>query len=84
MQFEDGKMIPASKYFSSEESASLELTDEEKKMAEEIKVCTSHDEKYSIGRHLENFDLWRYLWLLVYLERHSEQRFKYRRNNRFL
>ncbi|XP_056604365.1 mitochondrial 10-formyltetrahydrofolate dehydrogenase isoform X1 [Triplophysa dalaica] len=38
LQFEDGKMIPASKYFSSEESASLELTDEEKKMAEEIKA----------------------------------------------
>lgn len=39
LQFEDGKMIHASKYFSSEEAASLELTDEEKKMAEEIKVC---------------------------------------------
>ncbi|XP_055045893.2 mitochondrial 10-formyltetrahydrofolate dehydrogenase isoform X1 [Misgurnus anguillicaudatus] len=36
--FEDGKMIPASKYFSSEETTSLELTDEEKKMAEEIKA----------------------------------------------
>lgn len=38
LQFEDGKMIPASKYFSSEETTSLELTDEEKKMAEEIKA----------------------------------------------
>ncbi|KAM3859193.1 mitochondrial 10-formyltetrahydrofolate dehydrogenase [Diretmus argenteus] len=38
LQFEDGKMIPASKYFSSGESSSVELTDEEKKMAEEIKA----------------------------------------------
>ncbi|XP_005808203.1 mitochondrial 10-formyltetrahydrofolate dehydrogenase [Xiphophorus maculatus] len=37
LQFEDGKMIPASKYFSSGESSSVELTDDEKKMAEEIK-----------------------------------------------
>lgn len=39
LQFEDGKMIPASKYFSSEETTSLDLTDDEKKMAEEIRVC---------------------------------------------
>ena len=38
LQFEDGKMIPASKYFSSGESTSIELTDEEKKMAEEIRA----------------------------------------------
>lgn len=38
LQFEDGKMISASKYFSSGESSSVELTDDEKKMAEEIKV----------------------------------------------
>uniref|UniRef100_A0AAQ4RFU9 10-formyltetrahydrofolate dehydrogenase n=1 Tax=Gasterosteus aculeatus aculeatus TaxID=481459 RepID=A0AAQ4RFU9_GASAC len=37
LQFEDGKMIPASKYFSSGESATVELTDDENKMAEEIK-----------------------------------------------
>ncbi|KAM3587274.1 uncharacterized protein V6R79_000597 [Siganus canaliculatus] len=37
LQFEDGKMIPASKYFSSGESSSVELTDEEKKMADEIR-----------------------------------------------
>ncbi|XP_034382250.1 mitochondrial 10-formyltetrahydrofolate dehydrogenase isoform X1 [Cyclopterus lumpus] len=37
LQFEDGKMIPASKYFSSGESSSVELTDDEKKMAEEIR-----------------------------------------------
>ncbi|XP_068163017.1 mitochondrial 10-formyltetrahydrofolate dehydrogenase [Antennarius striatus] len=37
LQFEDGKMIPASKYFSSGESSSVDLTDEEKKMAEEIR-----------------------------------------------
>lgn len=38
LQFEDGKMIPASKYFSSGESVSVELTDDEKKMAEEIRA----------------------------------------------
>ncbi|XP_070784753.1 mitochondrial 10-formyltetrahydrofolate dehydrogenase [Enoplosus armatus] len=37
LQFEDGKMIPASKYFSSGESSSVELTDDERKMAEEIR-----------------------------------------------
>ncbi|XP_072233244.1 mitochondrial 10-formyltetrahydrofolate dehydrogenase isoform X1 [Leuresthes tenuis] len=37
LQFEDGKMIPASKYFSSGESSSIELTDEENKMADEIR-----------------------------------------------
>ncbi|KAM6895413.1 mitochondrial 10-formyltetrahydrofolate dehydrogenase [Xenentodon cancila] len=37
LQFEDGKMIPASKYFSSGESCSVELSADEKKMAEEIR-----------------------------------------------
>lgn len=41
LQSEDGKMIPASKYFSSGESSSVELTDDEKKMAEEIKASTT-------------------------------------------
>lgn len=38
LQFQDGKMIPASKYFSADETTTLELTEEEKKMAEDIKV----------------------------------------------
>ncbi len=38
LQFEDGKMIPASKYFSTGESSSVELSDVEKKMAEEIRA----------------------------------------------
>nr|XP_020660065.1 mitochondrial 10-formyltetrahydrofolate dehydrogenase [Pogona vitticeps] len=37
LQFEDGRMIPASKYFSMDEMSSVELTEEEKKMAEDIK-----------------------------------------------
>ncbi|CAB1345764.1 unnamed protein product [Coregonus sp. 'balchen'] len=37
LQFEDGKMISAAKYFSSGDTASVELTDDEKKMAEEIR-----------------------------------------------
>ncbi|XP_060745088.1 mitochondrial 10-formyltetrahydrofolate dehydrogenase [Tachysurus vachellii] len=37
LQFEDGKMIPAAKYFSSGETSSVQLTDEEKKMAEDIR-----------------------------------------------
>lgn len=38
LQFEDGKMIPASKYFSSGESSSVELSEEELKIAAEIKA----------------------------------------------
>ncbi|XP_041058751.1 mitochondrial 10-formyltetrahydrofolate dehydrogenase isoform X3 [Carcharodon carcharias] len=38
LQFEDGKMIPASKYFSSGDSVAVELTEEEKKVAEDIKA----------------------------------------------
>lgn len=38
LQFEDGKMIPASKYFSSGESTSVELNKEELKIAAEIKA----------------------------------------------
>lgn len=38
LQFEDGKMIPASKYFSSGESSSVELSEEEMKIAAEIKA----------------------------------------------
>uniref|UniRef100_A0AAY5EYG2 10-formyltetrahydrofolate dehydrogenase n=1 Tax=Electrophorus electricus TaxID=8005 RepID=A0AAY5EYG2_ELEEL len=39
LQFEDGKMIPAARYFSPGDTTSVELTEEEKKMAEEIRVC---------------------------------------------
>ncbi|XP_043820957.1 mitochondrial 10-formyltetrahydrofolate dehydrogenase isoform X2 [Dromiciops gliroides] len=38
IQFEDGRMIPASKYFSTGETSVIELTDEEKKVAQEIKA----------------------------------------------
>ncbi|KAM4881704.1 mitochondrial 10-formyltetrahydrofolate dehydrogenase isoform 1-T1 [Thomomys bottae] len=38
LQFEDGKMIPASQYFSSGEMSVVELTAEEMKVAETIKV----------------------------------------------
>uniref|UniRef100_A0A8C1LR25 10-formyltetrahydrofolate dehydrogenase n=1 Tax=Cyprinus carpio TaxID=7962 RepID=A0A8C1LR25_CYPCA len=38
LQFEDRNMIPASKYFSSDEDASLDLTDDEKEMAEKIRA----------------------------------------------
>ena len=38
LQFEDGKMISAAKYFSSGDTARVELTDDEKKIAEEIRV----------------------------------------------
>ncbi|XP_072309496.1 mitochondrial 10-formyltetrahydrofolate dehydrogenase [Eucyclogobius newberryi] len=38
LQFEDGKMIPASKYFSSGESSSVELTDEEQQTANQIRL----------------------------------------------
>uniref|UniRef100_A0A4W3JXT1 10-formyltetrahydrofolate dehydrogenase n=1 Tax=Callorhinchus milii TaxID=7868 RepID=A0A4W3JXT1_CALMI len=38
LQFEDGKMIPASKYFTSSESSSVELTEEELKIKQELRV----------------------------------------------
>ncbi|XP_038668029.1 cytosolic 10-formyltetrahydrofolate dehydrogenase [Scyliorhinus canicula] len=38
LQFEDGKMIQASKYFATSQSSSLELTEEEKKVKEEVRV----------------------------------------------
>ncbi|XP_072437855.1 cytosolic 10-formyltetrahydrofolate dehydrogenase-like [Chiloscyllium punctatum] len=38
LQFEDGKMIPASKYFSSSESSSLQLTEVEGKIKEQLRV----------------------------------------------
>ncbi|XP_067834167.1 mitochondrial 10-formyltetrahydrofolate dehydrogenase-like [Heptranchias perlo] len=38
LQFEDGKMIPASRYFSSGDTVAVELTEEEKKIAEDIKA----------------------------------------------
>lgn len=38
LQFEDGKMIPASKYFSAGESSIVELTDDEKEVAEKIRA----------------------------------------------
>ncbi|CAI5786160.1 mitochondrial 10-formyltetrahydrofolate dehydrogenase [Podarcis lilfordi] len=37
LQFEDGRMIPASKYFSADKLSAIELTEEEKQMAENIK-----------------------------------------------
>ncbi|MBN3282291.1 AL1L2 dehydrogenase, partial [Polyodon spathula] len=38
LQFEDGRMIPAAKYFSAGESVSVELTEEEKKIAQQIRA----------------------------------------------
>ncbi|XP_028809798.1 mitochondrial 10-formyltetrahydrofolate dehydrogenase [Denticeps clupeoides] len=38
LQLDSGRMIPASKFFSSEESSSIELTEAEQKMAEEIRA----------------------------------------------
>lgn len=38
LQFEDGKMIPASQYFAAGETSVVELTAEEVKVAETIKV----------------------------------------------
>lgn len=51
LQFEDGKMIPASKYFSSGESSSVELTDEETKMAEEIRASQQQCSLVSHRQH---------------------------------
>eukprot|EP00069_Balaena_mysticetus_P005195 bmy_17825T0 len=44
LQFEDGKMIPASQYFSAGETSVVELTAEEVKVAETIKVSKEVNE----------------------------------------
>lgn len=38
LQFEDGKMIAAAQYFSAGSSAAVELTEEEKTFAEQMRV----------------------------------------------
>lgn len=38
LQFEDGKMIAAAQYFSAGDSAAVELTEEEKTFAEQMRV----------------------------------------------
>ncbi|NP_001085894.1 cytosolic 10-formyltetrahydrofolate dehydrogenase [Xenopus laevis] len=39
IQFEDGKMIPASQYFKTADSAALQLSEEEQKVSEEIRAA---------------------------------------------
>lgn len=39
LQFEDGKMISAAQYFGSGSSAAVELTEEEKSFAEQLRVA---------------------------------------------
>lgn len=41
LQFEDGKMIAAAQYFRSGSSAAVELTEEEKTFAEQMRVKAS-------------------------------------------
>lgn len=38
LQFEDGKMIAAAQYFSAGDNAAVELTEEEKTFAEQMRV----------------------------------------------
>lgn len=47
LQFEDGKMIAAAQYFSAGSSAAVELTEEEKTFAEQMRVGTSKNEYLS-------------------------------------
>ena len=44
LQFADGKMIGAEKYGQEEEEIKVELTPEENKMAQSIKVATSNEQ----------------------------------------
>lgn len=48
LQFEDGKMIAASQYFSAGEASAVELTAEELRVAETIKVSSGAHRKGSI------------------------------------
>lgn len=58
LQFEDGKMIPASQYFSAGETSVLELTAEEVKVAETIKVNMSCPQYSSYIGKLKHFCTW--------------------------
>lgn len=58
LQLEDGKMIPASQYFSGGETSVLELTAEEVKVAETIKVnilCPFYSSYLGKLRHFCNW-----------------------------
>ncbi|KAK2508355.1 hypothetical protein MC885_017445, partial [Smutsia gigantea] len=60
LQFEDGKMIPASQYFSAGETSTVELTAEEVKVAETIKVSMLVEEirQKCGGLQLQNEDVY--------------------------
>lgn len=47
LQFEDGKMIAAAQYFNTGSSAAVELTEEDKTFAEEMRVRTNKNEYLS-------------------------------------
>ena len=50
LQFADGKMIGAEKYGQEEEEIKVELTPEEEKMAQGIKVPISHEQYYTFAQ----------------------------------
>ena len=69
LQFEDGKMIPASKYFSSGESSSVELNEDEMKVAAEIKASSPEEARVpTCGSDADTFP-----FITEHLERHPQQ-----------
>ena len=54
LQFADGKMIGAEKYGQEEEEIKVALTPEEEKMAQSIKVPTSHEQYVTSAQKVLN------------------------------
>lgn len=72
LQFEDGKMIPASKYFSSGESSSVELNEDEMKIAAEIKASLPKEasgEARAVGCMVS----FKFPFITEHLERYPQQ-----------
>lgn len=55
LQFEDGKMISAAQFFSSGSSAAVELTEEEKSFAEQMRVEPPRAARSSL---YDSFKVW--------------------------
>ncbi|KAG8430760.1 hypothetical protein GDO86_020045 [Hymenochirus boettgeri] len=68
IQFEDGKMIAASQYFKTSHSASLQLSDEEKAISDEIRVSCVETILTNVSEIEDSTDFFKagaLLWMLV-------------------
>ena len=66
IQFESGKMIPAHKYGATEDEANIELTEDENKMVDAIKVGLINKTVHE--KHTIKCDAWNLeLYMLIYI-----------------